>query len=571
MTEKIAKLNRSIFYRFRRLFIKSSLDDKIGEVLVKKGIITEVGLQDAMEAQKEKFFVMGKAVPLGQVIVELGSATEKEVVKAVNEHYDISVTSLSDNIKGLVNRIKGRLAEDIPTPRIPIWLQLSVAIMFVLAVSISVFSYVIMERQRGKLYDHTVKLGMVSLNYLGDNAKVSLLADDTLVLNTLINKAASVDGHSYAFIVDNNKVIKAHTDQNKTDKIFEPFRNVEETFQEGVVTYFNYTLPGKEHVMNLSMPVLFQDKKLGEVHVGLSIDFMQQLFLDERAFLAFSTFIVILIGMVVAVLFSLRFSRPVSILVRATSEITKGNYDFKVDLKRNDELGSLGKAFNRMGDDLFKQSLMKESFGKYVGSEVLDMIMRSPGKSWLKGRRNEASVLFADIRGFTAYSEAKEPEEVVEKLNEFFEIATQVILKHGGYIDKFIGDSVLAVFGVPVNQKDHAERCVRAAVEMQAKLSEAAQKKNTLLASVGIGIASGVVVAGNIGSQVKMEYTVIGDSVNVASYLNSLAGAGEIIVGSGVEKRLGHFMTAEALEPQKIKGREELVEIFRVLAMKEKK
>lgn len=471
-------------------------------------------------------------------------------------------------MRNLVTNIRGSVIEEVPPPRIPIWLQLSVATMMVLAVSIGILSYVIMQRQKDNLYDHTIKLGTVSLNYVADNAKVPLLTDDTLALSTLINNVASVDGHFYAFIIDNNEVIKAHTDHEKIDKPFEPFENVDKKFKKGTVTYFNYALTGDTRVLNLSMPILFQEKKLGEVHVGLSVDFIQNLFIDERAFLLYATLVIISLSMVVAVIFSLRFSKPLTALVDATSQIAKGNYGFKVDLKRNDELGTLGDAFNRMGTELFRQSLMRESFGKYVGPEVLDMIMKSPGQAWLKGRKSEASILFADIRGFTAYSEEKEPEEVVERLNEFFAIATEVILEHGGYIDKFIGDSVLAVFGVPVYQLDHRERCIKAAVDMQQALSQAAQNGNTFLNSIGIGIASGVVVAGNIGSQVKMEYTVIGDSVNVASFMNSLAGAGEIIVGSNTGKNLGNFIEVETLEPQKVKEREGLVNVFRVIGIK---
>ncbi len=437
MLDKIIKTAWPKIARYSSFFSKASRDEMIGEVLVKRGIITESQLQEAIETQKDKLFELGKAIPLGQVIVVLGSATESEIVEAVNDHYNISISSLSDNFKGLVKKIGGTLTEEISPPRIPIWLQLSVATMFILAVSISVLGYVIMERQRDNLYDHTVKLGMVSLNYFCDNAKIPLLTNDTLLLNTLINKAASVDGHFYAFIVDNNQVIKAHTEHDKINKPFEPFPNVDKTFKKEAVTYFNYTLPGETHVLNLSMPIVFKGKKLGEVHVGLSIDFIRQLFVDERAFLAFSTLVTILLGMLVAVVFSLRFSRPVTTLVHATSEIAKGNYDFKVNLQRNDELGTLGDAFNRMGKELFRQSLMKESFGKYVGSEVLDMIMKNPEKSWLKGRKNEASILFADIRGFTAYAEGKEPEEVVEKLNEFFEIATDVILNHRNNLFSF--------------------------------------------------------------------------------------------------------------------------------------
>lgn len=455
--------------------------------------------------------------------------------------------------------------DTVPAPRIPIWFQLSLATMVVLAVSIGILSYVIMERQRSNLYDHIVKLGSVSLSYVADNAKVPLLTDDALALSTLINNVASVDGHFYALIVDTGGQIKAHTNHEMIGKQFEPFKNEDERVRQGAVTYFNHRLPDDSPVLNLSMAILFQEKQLGEVHVGLSIDFIRELFVVERAFIALATLIIIFLGMIAAVIYSLRFTRPLSALVHATSQIARGNYEYKVDSSRNDELGTLGEAFNRMSGELSRQAMIRESFGKYVGPEVLDLITKSPGQAWLKGQRSEASILFADIRGFTAYAEGREPEQVVEKLNEFFAIATEVIFRHGGYVDKFIGDSVLAVFGIPVTRRDHLERGIQAAVDMQRELAQASGAENPLLQAVGIGIASGIVVAGNIGSPVKMEYTVIGDSVNVASSLNNLAGPGEIIIGSDSGDDLGDIAEVEPLPPQKIKNRERLVQVFRVI------
>lgn len=455
--------------------------------------------------------------------------------------------------------------DSVPSPRIPIWLQLSLATMVVLAVSISVLSYVIMERQRTNLFDHTVKLGSVSLRHVVDNAKVPLLTGDLLALSTLINNVVSVDGHYYAFIVDSDGIIRAHTDQDMLEKPYSPVVHEGETIQLDQATYFTQRLPDGSEVINLSMPIIFQDKQLGEVHVGLSVDFIRQLFIDERAFLVWATVVIIVLGVVAAVMYSRRFTRPLSALVQATTQIARGNYDFKVRSDRNDELGRLGEAFNRMGEELARQALIRESFGKYVGSEVLEQITRSPGELWVKGQRGEASILFADIRGFTAYAEGRDPEEVVERLNEFFAIATEVIFRHGGSIDKFIGDSVLAVFGIPVFHQDHLARSIRAAKDMQQQLAAAVGNGNPLLASVGIGIASGVVVAGNIGSSVKMEYTVIGDCVNVAASLNNLAGPGEIIIGGDGGSTFAEIAEVEALEPQKIKNREQLVQVFRVV------
>ncbi len=493
----------------------------------------------------------------------------KDLVINFCNYETLSRSQIPGRIKNTLNGIKATVSHDIPPrPRLPIWLQLFVATMFVLTITVSILSYVIMERQKEKIYDHTVKLGTLSLNYICNNAKIPLLTNDTLALNTLVNNIASVKGHTYAFIVDNNGLIKAHTNPEKIGKPMASFPHTGQPQQLDSTTILKYTQPNGSQVLDLGMPITFQDKKLGYVHIGLSIDFIKTLYIDERAFLASATLIIIFLAMIVAVLVSLRFSKPLSQLVEATAQIARGNYDFTMEMKRNDEFGTLGSAFNTMKDELFRQSIVKESFGKYVGPEVVDMILKNPDTTWLKGQKRTASILFADIRGFTAYAENKVPEELVEELNGFFSIATEVVHRHGGYVDKFIGDSVLAVFGVPVCQENHLEQCIKAAIDMQHQLSEHAENGNALLSSIGIGIASGVVLAGNIGSQFKMEYTVIGDSVNVASYLNTLAGAGEIIIGCDSETTFGNFIDMEPMKPQKIKKRENLVKVYKVAGLK---
>jgi adenylate cyclase len=199
------------------------------------------------------------------------------------------------------------------------------------------------------------------------------------------------------------------------------------------------------------------------------------------------------------------------------------------------------------------------------------MIMANPESAWLKGHRNEATIVFTDIRGFSLYSKRKEPEEIVEGLNEYFEIATQAIQDHGGYVDKFIGDAVLGVFGVPVYHKNHVERAIRAASDMQKKFMNKRYNGNRLLQSVGIGIHSGVVVSGNIGSQDKMEYTVIGDTVNLTAHLNRLARPGEIIITKSVYENLEDMITVKPLSPQYIKSKIKPVQTFKLLSIKDKR
>ena len=557
--------------KINRLLRKSTDDysKTIGTILRKRDIITEEQLQNALKVQKDKLYTLGKAVRLGQIIVELGYALEEDLVKAVNDEYQISVNTLTDDIGGLVKKKRESYVEALPPTRIPIWLQFFAATMVIIIITIFVMSFFILSQQRERLYDQTLKIGKVSLNYFSGNASIPLLEDNILRLNTLIKDATHVEGLLYAIIVDHNQTIKAHTDINKIGKVFNKFRNISDLRKEEDVTYFNYLSESGEHVLNLTRHITFNKKELGEVHVGVSMDFIEKLIHKAQFTIIGITFFIIILSSGVAVFLGFHFSRPISNLVQATREIGSGNYQHKIILARNDELGNLSTAFNRMGEELWKNSLMQKSFGKYIGPEVLEMIMANPESVWLKGHRSEATIIFVDIRGFSSYSEVKEPEEIVEKLNQYFEIATQTIQDHGGYVDKFIGDAVLGVFGVPVYHKNHALRAVSAASNMQKAFHEKRENGNDLLQSVGIGINSGVVVSGNIGSQNRMEYTVIGDSVNLAAHIYRLANPGEIVITKSVYDHLKENLEVKPLPPQYIKGKSEPVEIFKLLSIRE--
>lgn len=164
-------------------------------------------------------------------------------------------------------------------------------------------------------------------------------------------------------------------------------------------------------------------------------------------------------------------------------------------------------------------------FGRYVTPSVVDHLLAHPSLIELGGQRREVTVLFSDIRGFTSYSEGKRPEEVVTRLNEYLAVMTRIIFKHGGTLDKYLGDGLMAVFGVPLPKEDHASRALAASWEMVRaleKLNAAWKAKGEPVFDLGIGINSGEVVAGNIGSPERMEYTVIGEEVNLASRLESL-------------------------------------------------
>ncbi len=460
----------------------------------------------------------------------------------------------------------------VPNIKSPIWLQLSVAVTLIIMLVILTFSFSMLNRQRDQLYDQSVKIGMVSLNYFADSAPIPLLENNILGLNNLLKESTLVDGIIYAFILNSEGIIQAHSNLNEIGKTYEPVSKKQHLTQENGITHFSYLLPSGKNVLNLIRPVVYRDKQLGEVHVGISIDFIEDIIWRETQRILGMTFFILLLGIMVAVFMGIHFSKPILKLVEATHEISRGNFGHKVEVNRNDEFGNLAKAFNHMGDELWAKSIMKESFGKYVGREILELILKSPDMELLKGKKNEATIVFADIRGFTSYSERREPNKVVDELNEYFKIATNIILKYNGYVDKFIGDAVLGVFGVPVYHSDHGESAVKACLELQETFKKMAVKKagNPLLGAVGISINTGMVVSGNIGSEAKMEYTVIGDAVNLASRINRFAAAGEIVIGQAIYEKLQDRINAIAIPPVQIKGKSGLVRIYKVLGFNER-
>jgi adenylate cyclase len=453
--------------------------------------------------------------------------------------------------------------------RIPIWLQLSVTVTIIIMIIVLTFSFSNLIRQREQLYDQTVKIGRVSLNYFANSSSIPLLEDNILTLNNILKESTQVEGILFALILNSENIVQAHSNLNEIGKIYEPILKKKNLTYEDGVTHFSYHLPSGKEVLILIRQVEYREKPLGEVHVGLSIDFINDVVKRETYRLLNMTLLVLLLGIFIAVSMGVRFSKPISKLVEATHEISRGNLNHRVDFQRNDELGNLAKAFNHMSYELYINSLMKESFGKYVGHEILEMILKIPEKNWLSGQKSEATIVFTDIRGFTAYSEQTEPEKVIKDLNNYFEIATKIILKHNGYVDKFIGDAVLGVFGVPVFHKDHELTAVKACLEMQRTFKKMGVKKNKLLSLVGISINAGLVVSGNIGSQAKMEYTVIGDAVNLASRINGFAKAGEIIIGETIFEKLGDKLDTITMQPVVIKGKSELVRIYKVLGIHE--
>jgi len=213
---------------------------------------------------------------------------------------------------------------------------------------------------------------------------------------------------------------------------------------------------------------------------------------------------------------------------------------------------------------------MKKLFGQYVSKDVYEQLVANPGLARLGGQRREMTVLFSDIRGFTSVSEKGEPEEIVHMLNEYFTRMVEIVFHHQGTVDKFVGDMVMALFGAPLDDPDHAEHAVEAALDMMQELHKLNVKWNSEgrpSLDIGVGVNTGPMIAGNIGSDQIMSYTVIGDAVNLGSRLESLNKqySAHIIISEATRSHLKGTYTFKPLGDVVVKGKTKPVAIFEVL------
>jgi adenylate cyclase len=264
------------------------------------------------------------------------------------------------------------------------------------------------------------------------------------------------------------------------------------------------------------------------------------------------------VALELAMLLANSITRPVAAIEEGMAAVREGRYDAHVKVMTSDELGGLADGFNRMAAELADRERLREAFGTYLDRDVAEYIL-SQGIT-PRGVQVEVSLLFCDVRDFTRFAERSEATEVVDCLNELFEAVVPAIARHGGHVDKFVGDGLLAVFGAPEPWSDHADRALAAAVEI-VEITEAGEAGDL---RVGVGVNSGVVVAGSIGGAGRLNFSVIGDAVNVAARVEEATrqtGDGVLLTGA-TRDRLTRDVPLVARGTAELRGRDEPIELF---------
>ncbi len=280
---------------------------------------------------------------------------------------------------------------------------------------------------------------------------------------------------------------------------------------------------------------------------------------------------ILLFGALWFILISTRITRPLQLITKGTQEIRHGNYRHRIDYQNKDEVGQLATAFNVMAGGLQEKEQIRNTFNKYVDPNIVSELLSQPESLKLGGERKEQTVLFSDIAGFTNFSEKMPAEALVAVLNEYLAAMTLEISQQQGILDKFIGDAIMAFWNPELCKQQHARHACLSALNMQQKLAclrpeWMAQGRPEI--SIRIGIATGEMIVGNIGSEQARSYTCIGDKVNYSSRLEGLNKyyGTEIMIDAKTASDIDGFVIRE-LDTVRVKGREEGERIFELLGL----
>ncbi len=277
---------------------------------------------------------------------------------------------------------------------------------------------------------------------------------------------------------------------------------------------------------------------------------------------------VLSLSIVLIYFFSRTLTEPVGILMDAALKVERGEYELDIRPRTRDELGALTETFFEMGRGLAEREKIKSAFGKFVNKTVAELAMK--GEIQLGGERRRATIFFSDIRSFTSISESMQPEQVVEFLNQYLTRMVGCVNDTGGSVDKFIGDAIMAVWGVPVSTDRDPELALQASLNMRSSLQEFNMGRGGAgkpLIKIGCGLNTGPVLAGQIGSSQRMEYTVIGDTVNLASRIESLNKpfGTDILVSEYTLSQLRGQYIVEPMPMIRVKGKAEPLRVFAVI------
>src|SRR5262245_19287815 len=330
------------------------------------------------------------------------------------------------------------------------------------------------------------------------------------------------------------------------------------TFEDGVARYTGIYRNARGTWISAFAPV---GGEAGKRLAVLVVDYPVEIYLDRLNELQFSILYASMAGALAALIVGLvmarRLTRPISALTRGVARVAEGDLSQALPVRSRDEVGVLTRAFNGMLEGLRQRDFIRNTFGRYVSPEVVKTLLESPEGLRFGGEKRVVTILMSDLRGYTRFAEQGDPARVMEVLNGYLARMTDIVVEYGGTINEFIGDAIFAVYGAPIPHRDHAERAAASALAMQramADINRANAEHDRPRFEMGIGINTGEAVVGNIGSEQRAKYAIVGAAVNLAARVEGCTVGGQIFLSPATYAQIHDMVEVAPPVPVELKG-----------------
>ncbi len=467
--------------------------------------------------------------------------------------YDVTTTrgsgvSLGNGLHGAWRRYENS--------SIPLGLKWSVSIAALIVTAMGVLGFHLIQQQEQGYRSQVDRFSHVIVDQLVRISGEPLMAADTLSLQVLLQRHVQSPMILGAALHDADGVLLV-------DAGVSPPGAAEPKFDVAGFSSWDWD-NGEFKAVSYVSPVIYQDVTAGFLTVSIDRSPLEKDLQVTLRFLIVSTLLMIFLGVILASLLAHRLSRPIQRLAKAGEALSVGRPQGLVT--RRDEIGQVLDTFQHLAEGVKRKNVVEAAFSRYVSPQVARQVLKGETNSALGGNRVTGSVLFCDIVGFTELSEGREPGEVAALLNDYFGYFALAAESCGGTVDKFIGDCIMIVFGVPAADPHHALHAMTCGMLIQQltrRINQIRQTRELATVTLRVGISSGPMQAGNLGSADRMQYTVVGDTVNVAARLCGMSEPGgvlvtDVVMASGQPGELSHYAH---LGPAELRGRKEFVEV----------
>jgi adenylate cyclase len=415
---------------------------------------------------------------------------------------------------------------------IPLAYKLSFFITVLIVSCMVLLGMLLVQQQSLILQEQINEQGTTLVRLMGRSAREPLLADDRQALVTIAESFTGGDSVMATAIISLDGEVVAQAGSLQMDK-----HGFLENITLDRATTYTWNLksgPGwTRQLISFVQPVAFRNITAGYALVTFSQSGLEDSARRSIQAIIGATVLIIALGIAMAFALGRRITNPINKLVDASRAIGNGEYTFKFKEQRHDELGLLMDAFNEMAENMLEKSQVKNALSRYVSAGVARKILSNLNNVELDSKTVEGTVLFADIVGFTQIAEKTQPEALIAMLNQYFSLITYACKINHGTVDKYMGDGVMLIFGAPEPDEEHvfnAMVCALLAQKLIAHESEQRKQRGEFSVKFKIGMNTGSMLAGNMGSKERMEYTVVGDTVNMASRLCSITNGGQIVM-----------------------------------------